>query len=164
LTNAKLPNYPLTSFKRNNEVDQYFTYTYSAISDINDNGEPAKLGEYSYNVKFAMADNGKIGYWLEDPIAGISGDNFVYNHNIMHLGLTKSPEQIRKEIMEKGICYTSAISGEDFAGLYVYDKDGNNVMYIDTSVGDCDGLSTWSMQLDSGKVDNKQMGCVLEIK
>ena len=59
---------------------------------------------------------------------------------------------------------TSAISGEDFSGLWVYDDKGNNVMYIDTSVGDCDGLSTWSMQLDSGLVDGKQMGCILEIK
>ena len=61
-------------------------------------------------------------------------------------------------------CYTSALSGDSFDGLYVYDEDGNNVMYIDTSVGDCDGLSTWSMQLDSGVVDGKQMGCILEIK
>lgn len=162
LTNAKLPN--LSNFKQRNDADQFFTYTYT---ELNPSGTPQKLGEYSYNVKFGMSDNGIIGYWLEDPIAGISGDNFVYNHNIMHLGLTKSPEQIRKEIMNEansGKCYTSALSGEDFAGLYVYDKDGNNIMYIDTSVGDCDGLSTWSMALSAGKVNNKPMGCILEIK
>lgn len=165
LTNAKLPNYSRDYFKTHDEIDQFFTYTYSATSaSYGTDGNLKKLGELKYDVKFAIDNNGKIGYWLEDPIAGISGHNFVYNHNIMHLGITKSPEQIRKEIIQKGICYTSAISGEDFAGLWVYDDKGNNVMYIDTSVGDCDGLSTWSMQLSEGKVDGKQMGCILEIK
>ena len=165
LSNAKLTNFPMSIFKTRDEEDQYFTYTYNTPSGTN--GLPKKLPIPNYNVKFAIADNGKIGYWLEDPIAGISGDNFVYNHNIIHLGITKSPEQIRKEILDpKGdhIARTSAISGEDFSGLWVYDDKGNNVMYIDTSVGDCDGLSTWSMQLDSGLVDGKQMGCILEIK
>ena len=168
LSNAKLPNYSNSYFKQRQDLNQYFTYTYSATTNSYDeNGNLKKMPLLNYDVKFAMANNGKVGYWLRDPVDNVKGDNITYKNNIIHIGITKSPEQIRKEIMEpanKGKCITSAISGEDFAGLWVYDNKGNNVMYIDTSVGDCDGLSTWSMQLDPGYVDGKQMGCILEIK
>ena len=168
LSNAKLPNYSNSYFKQRQDLNQYFTYTYSATTNSYDeNGNLKKMPLLNYDVKFAMANNGKVGYWLRDPVDNIKGDNITYKNNIIHMGITKSPEQIRKEIMEpanKGKCITSAISGEDFAGLWVYDNKGNNVMYIDTSVGDCDGLSTWSMQLDPGYVDDKLMGCILEIK
>lgn len=168
LSNAKLQNYSNSYFKQRQDLNQYFTYTYSATTNSYDeNGNLKKMPLLNYDVKFAMANNGKVGYWLRDPVDNVKGDNITYKNNIIHIGITKSPEQIRKEIMEpanKGKCITSAISGEDFAGLWVYDNKGNNVMYIDTSVGDCDGLSTWSMQLDPGYVDGKQMGCILEIK
>ena len=166
LTNAKLPNYDKTYFKTHDEIDQFFTYTYSATSaSYGPDGNLKKLGELKYDVNFALSNDGKVGYWIADPIKGVSGEKFVYNNNIIHLGITKSPEQIRKEIIENnGICYTSALSGDSFDGLYVYDEDGNNVMYIDTSVGDCDGLSTWSMQLPEGKFGNQTKGCILEIK
>lgn len=166
LSNAKLPNYSRDYFKTHDEIDQFFTYTYSATSASYDkDGNLKKLGELKYDVNFALSNDGKVGYWITDPIKGVSGENFVYNNNIIHLGITKSPEQIRKEIIENnGVCYTSALSGDSFDGLYVFDEDGNNVMYIDTSVGDCDGLSTWSMQLPEGKFGNQTKGCILEIK
>ena len=165
LSKSKLANYPNSHFKQRNELDQYFTYTYSATNDsYGTDGKLKKMPLLNYNVQFAIADNGTVGYWLQDPVDGVKGENFVYKNNIIHMGITKSPEQIRQEIMSTGKCKTSAISGEDFAGLWVYDDKGNNVMYIDTSVGDCDGLSTWSMELPKGKVNNKQMGCILEIK
>ena len=167
LTEAKLPVVSMSFFKTRNEEDQFFTYTYTADYTSANAGELPKQPLMAYDIEFGRSDNGKIGYWLSDPVVGISGDNFVYNNNIIHMGITKSPEQIRKEIMDpngNGKCKTSALSGDEFAGIYVYDNDGNNVMYIETNMGESNGLSTWSMQLEEGKFGNQTKGCILEIK
>lgn len=71
--------------------------------------------------------------------------NLHYRGNLLSLGITKSPTQIRKEISLHKYSYTSAISGVDIQGILVQDSKNNNVMYINMNMGDCYGTETWNM-------------------
>ena len=162
LTDVKLPLYNKNYFKANNGDDDIFNYTYSANYDKSSTGF-RKVDPLKYEVNFANVGS-TIGYWLQSPEYGIKGADVQYDRNVIHYGLTKHPKLIRQEIMENKICKTSGISAEDFQGLYVVDSQGNNVMYIDTKVGDLNGLQAWSWSLPHYGQKENEKGCVLEIK
>lgn len=71
--------------------------------------------------------------------------NLRYRGNLLSIGITKSPAQIRKEISLNYHSWTSAISGTDIQGILVQDSNDNNVMYINMNMGDCYGTETWNM-------------------
>lgn len=160
----KMPKDNITPKIDNEEKYNIFTYTRGEMK------ETAFTG-MSYNVQFGFSDNKDIlGYWLQDPKhSGYKGQSgYNYDGSVIHIGETYNPQAIREMIStsKKGIAKVSSVSAEDFQGLYVYDKNGNNVMYIDTQYGDMDELNSWSMQLKKNK-NNKDhsdlSGCILEI-
>lgn len=158
-----------------------FEYTYTTAA-----AEP--FSAFKRDVLFAAVDN-KLGYWAQSNVsAGFLNDTVTYsgtkelryNGNIFTLGYTKLPDQIRTEIVNSsakysyvddngntqilnGYSFTSGVSGTDIQGLLVQDSSGNNVMYIDMGLGDCDGLTTWSYSAHPSHNVSGNYGLLLEI-
>lgn len=168
------------------QSNEIFNYTRKATNKGQFNSLPLDV-KYDIDDK-----TNKIGYWLYDPVGGFSGHECMYANNVLHVGYTMNPRSIRRKIEEaeayqptvdeianelnrqyeneeisfdeatKYGAYTSAISGTDFQGIYITDSAGNNVMYIDTHVGDAEGLESWCMDLD--KHSSKPCGLLLEVE
>lgn len=134
-----------------------FTYTYDTF-------EMPEFSAFNKQINFDE-HNSKIGYWFKDSIDTGGTNDYItysgndvltYNGNILTMGYTKLPATIRREIIENDISITSGISGEDVQGLLIQDSKGNNVMYLDMSLGDCNGLQTWAY---SAYPSSESTGC-----
>ena len=165
-------NIPINKKKPSKYTYDKFEYTYDTVA-----GQP--FSALSRKVIFS-AFNDKIGYWTQSNAhAGFtndyvtySGQEYNYCGNIFNLGYTKLPAEIRTEIVQSvnDYAFTSGISGEDIQGLLVQDSIGNNIMYINVGLGDCNGLNTWSYSAYpsqvtvSGKPSIGCKGLLLEVK
>lgn len=146
-----------TGTKELNYFEQEVSLTAVEVS-----GNAIKLGYW-----FAAGDND----WNIPDVGKIKkyNDDFYYNENVLHLGTTFSEECILNKIRLDSKCISSALSANDFEGLLVTDKSDNLIMYINTHMGNCEGIKSWSMVCEPSidivtSAEEKRMGLLLEIK
>lgn len=165
VSNGKTPtNQKLAFVEPSVSVDTYddisddiYDYSYSARNTYT-------MTSMDLPVYYEIDNQGKQGYWYADPLnGGLSGQDMAYYGNTLHIGHTLAPRMIRTYIDNFGITSTSAMSGEDLQGLYITDSKGNNVMYLDITVGDTVGTQSWSMELDRFNLSGNA-GLLLEVE
>ena len=130
----------------------------------------------AFKLPVRLEENGsKYGFWFQDSVSSLSydkknckyyngnNDEIRYDGSLLHLGATFSEKSILDSLKtERIISAASGLICEDFDGLYVVDKERNNVMYINVGLGECDGTQSWSMTCSAEGVNGK--GLIMEIE
>ena len=118
--------------------------------------------------------NDRYGFWFMDNLNTVgydkvnskfyngANDEVRYDGSTLHIGAMFSEKCILENLRVDS--YISAASGiicDDLDGLYVTDREGHNVMYINIGMGKCEGYESWSMQCN---VSGARGGLIMEIE
>lgn len=169
------------------KVTDYFKYTYVKSN-------PVDMSILSMPVKFDIVKNDddklKAGYWFKyneridrrtKSMRQVQeyylehNDNLTYNGSVLHFGKTLNEANIlnKDHLNSKTItaCGVSSISADDFEGILVM-TDGKTsdemkpVMYINVGLGECPEGTSWALECEKAKGDNKDAsysGLLLEV-
>ena len=96
-------------------------------------------------------------------------DDLNYYSNVFAIGKTLNQKSILNYCFKAVDDYTWIVSGfsaDDFEGIYVSDKSGNSVMYIDVSLGECDDGTSWTLSSypSEPELSDSVSGLLLEVE
>ena len=134
------------SYQDSNDDDyiDYFKYTYLKGIIPNNIGKRGILLPVSYNIA-----NNKAGFWFNMGETEVSAynDDIKYTSNVLAIGKTPNQDCILNSNLSRSEVSSvsfSAISADDFEGIYVTDSDNNPVMYINVGLGECSEGTSWT--------------------
>lgn len=147
----------------------YYKYTYIK-------SEPKKCADmFSYGIEVPVEynyKNNKAGFWYKVP--NTSGylefnDDLNYYSNVFAIGKTLNQKSILNYCFKAVDNYTWIVSGfsaDDFEGIYVSDKSGNSIMYIDVGLGECNDGTSWTLSSypSEPELSDSVSGLLLEVE
>lgn len=152
--------------------DAFFNYTYTTSNGTVPTAKVPKSdivisGAFEQKVNFIQTNDAdkKLGYFMQDSLTGVSGDDkLLYNGNVIHYGVSFSPEEIKSRINSEQSTVASGIVAENFAGLLITDSSGKNVMFIENNGPKNLNGSTWNYVLEPAKSGNTSGGLLIEVE
>ena len=145
-------------------------FKYNYTKTVLDN---AKFTSFKQDVQLDER-NDKYGFWFMDSLkekASVGNrskyyngknDEIRYDGSTLHIGAMFSEKCILENLrVDSYITAASGIMCDDLGGLYVTDREGRNVMYIDISMGECDGSRSWTMPCSAAGTSG---GLIMEIE